>query len=117
MNFREALDTAKLVIMTGEVPLLIGESGIGKTSLVMEIAKELDYEIVTIDANLLKEGEIGGLPIVADMEVKNGNNISKRKITTYAIHNKLIEVDLAIEKERNVLIFAPYFCCCCGFCF
>ena len=46
MNFREALDTAKLVIMTGEVPLLIGESGIGKTSLVMEIAKELDYEIV-----------------------------------------------------------------------
>ena len=105
MNFREALDTAKLVIMTGEVPLLIGESGIGKTSLVMEIAKELDYEIVTIDANLLKEGEIGGLPIVADMEVKNGNNISKRKITTYAIHNKLIEVDLAIEKERNVLLF------------
>ena len=34
--------------MTGEVPLLIGESGIGKTSLVMEIAKELDYTTMNI---------------------------------------------------------------------
>ena len=105
MNFREALDTAKLVIMTGEVPLLIGGSGIGKTSLVMEIAKELDYEIVTIDANLLKEGEIGGLPIVSDIEVKNGNSINKKKVTTYAIHNKLVEVDLAINENKNVLLF------------
>lgn len=105
LNFKEALDTAKLVIMTGEVPLLIGESGIGKTSLVREVAKKLDYEMITIDANLLKEGEIGGLPIVSDIEIKDESNVKKRKITTYAIHNKLIEVDLQIEKNRNVLLF------------
>lgn len=105
MNFKEALDTAKLVIMIGEVPLLIGESGIGKTSLVREIARKLDYEMITIDANLLKEGEIGGLPVVSDIEVKDGNNISKRKITTYAIHNKLVEIDSAVEENRSVLLF------------
>lgn len=105
MNFKEALDTAKLVIMTGEVPLLIGESGIGKTSLAREIARKLDYEMITIDANLLKEGEIGGLPVVSDIEVRDGNNINKRKVTTYAIHNKLLEIDSAVEKNRSVLLF------------
>lgn len=105
MNFKEALNTAKLVIMTKEVPLLIGESGIGKTSLVREISKNLDCKMVTIDANLLKEGEIGGLPVVSDIDVSGREGIKKRKITTYAIHNKLVEVDDAVKNNKKVLLF------------
>ena len=33
MNFKDTLISAELVLETGEVPLIIGESGIGKTAL------------------------------------------------------------------------------------
>ena len=39
--------------------MLVGETGIGKTSLATRVAESHDWELVTIDGNLLKEGEIG----------------------------------------------------------
>lgn len=64
MNFIETLKSVDLVLATGEVPLVVGESGIGKTALAKQLAKENNYSLVVIDGNLLKEGEIGGLPTV-----------------------------------------------------
>ena len=49
MDFKEALSTVNLVLMTGEVHLLIGESGIGKTSLAKELSIINNYHLVTID--------------------------------------------------------------------
>lgn len=93
MKFTEVLDTIKLVIESREVPLVIGESGIGKTALAHRVAKEYNYHLVTIDANLLKEGEIGGLPTVI-----NG-------FTVYATHHKLSEISEAVKKGEEVLLF------------
>ena len=62
MNFIDTLKSVNLVLATGEVPLVVGESGIGKTALAKEIAKENNWSLIVIDGNLLKEGEIGGLP-------------------------------------------------------
>ena len=95
MNFTEAMNTIELVTMTDDVPLIIGESGIGKTSMVRQIAKNNNLAIVNIDANLLKEGEIGGLPFV-----NNGR-------TEYATHYKLTEVSSLLEDTRydGVILF------------
>ncbi|MFR5169655.1 MAG: AAA family ATPase [Clostridium paraputrificum] len=93
MKFTEVLDTIKLVIESREVPLVIGESGIGETALAHRVAKEYNYHLVTIDANLLKEGEIGGLPTVI-----NG-------FTVYATHHKLAEISEAVKKGEEVLLF------------
>lgn len=95
MKFSEAINTVELVIESGSVPLIIGEAGIGKTSLVKRICNEKNYYLVNIDANLLKEGEIGGLPIV-----DNGR-------TRYATHYKLIEIDKAIADSNydGVMLF------------
>lgn len=93
MKFTEVLDTVNLIIECGDVPLIIGESGIGKTALAHEVAKKNDYKLVTIDANLLKEGEIGGLPTVIKGE------------TIYATHHKLVEIKNAVLNNNDVLLF------------
>lgn len=95
MNYSECLNAVDLILESNEVPLIIGESGIGKTALVKWIAKEKSYYLVTIDANLLKEGEIGGLPVVDN------------KITVYATHHKLVEIDRVLKQnnEKKVILF------------
>ena len=89
MKYSEILNTVNLIIEVGDVPLIIGESGIGKTALVKDLARINGYETVTIDANLLKEGEIGGLPIVRDGK------------TIYATHYKLIDLNRKASKNNG----------------
>ena len=94
MKFTEVLETVNLIIESKEVPLIIGESGIGKTALAHKLAEKNNYYLVTIDANLLKEGEIGGLPVVREGR------------TIYATHYKLVEIQEAIKREdKEVLLF------------
>lgn len=106
MNFIETLRSVELVLATGEVPLVVGESGIGKTALAKKIAKENEWSLVVIDGNLLKEGEIGGLPTIESYRAidSNGNQVEK-KMTVYAVHNKLKEIDEQIASGKKVLLF------------
>ncbi|ADL53962.1 ATP-binding protein [Clostridium cellulovorans] len=106
MNFIDTLKSVDLVLATGEVPLIVGESGIGKTALAKEIAKKNNWSLIIIDGNLLKEGEIGGLPTIDSYITinSNGDKIEK-KSTVYAIHNKLRQIDEEISKEKTVLLF------------
>jgi ABC-type oligopeptide transport system ATPase subunit len=106
MNFKDTLQSAELVIETDEVPIIVGESGIGKTALARELAKKKGWSLVIIDGNLLKEGEIGGLPTVEDHSFKDakGRAIIKKN-TVYAVHTKLQEIDNLINKGEEVFLF------------
>ena len=97
MNFIDTLKSVNLVLATGEVPLIVGESGIGKTALAKKIAKENNWSLIVIDGNLLKEGEIGGLPTI--------ETYVEQKTTVYAVHHKLREIDEEISKGKTVLLF------------
>ena len=106
MNFTDTLKSVDLVLSAGEVPLIVGESGIGKTDLAREIAEEKNWSLIVIDGNLLKEGEIGGLPIVeAYAGVNYKGDKAEKKTTVYAVHNKLREIDEEISKGKAVLLF------------
>lgn len=106
MNFIDTLKSVDLVLSTGEVPLIIGESGIGKTALAKEIAQNHNWSLIVINGNLLKEGEIGGLPTI---ESYTGFNYKQDKVekktTVYAVHHKLREIDDEISKGKTVLLF------------
>ena len=54
MNFIDTLRSVELVLATEEVPLVVGESGIGKTALAKRLAKENNLSLIVIDGNLLK---------------------------------------------------------------
>lgn len=59
LTYEQTLKCVLLTLNSERVPLIMGERGIGKTSLVWDVAEILNANLVTIDANLLKEGEIG----------------------------------------------------------
>jgi hypothetical protein len=106
MNFIDTLKSVELVLATGEVPLIVGESGIGKTALAKDIARENNWSLIVIDGNLLKEGEIGGLPTIEVYAAVNAmEEMVEKKTTVYAIHNKLREIDEEISKGKTVLLF------------
>ena len=106
MNFIDTLRSVELVLATDEVPLVVGESGIGKTSLAKKLAKENKWRLIVIDGNLLKEGEIGGLPTVESYIAMNSNGDKfEKKTTIYAVHTKLREIDEEIAKGNKVLLF------------
>ncbi|MBU3113792.1 ATP-binding protein [Clostridium lacusfryxellense] len=106
MNFKDTMQSVDLVIQTNEVPLVVGESGIGKTALAKALANIKGWSLVIIDGNLLKEGEIGGLPTVEDYSFKDGSgNVVRGKSTIYAVHTKLQEIDSLIASGKEVFLF------------
>lgn len=106
MNFIDTLKSVDLVLATKEVPLIVGQSGIGKTALAKKLAKENNWSLIVIDGNLLKEGEIGGLPTIESyVEVNSNGKELKKKSTVYAVHNRLREIDEEIAKGNTVLLF------------
>lgn len=106
MKFNDVLNSVSLILESGGVPLLVGESGIGKTALIKELSEKEGYYCITIEGNLLKEGEIGGLPVVEEYNYNIDGKDIKRKRTVYAIHTKLQEIDFALmEGQRGVLLF------------
>lgn len=94
MNFTETYHALELTLAAGAVPLIIGESGVGKTALIRRYCQEKDLHLINIDANLLKEGEIGGLPTV------------EKGRTFYATHHKLARIDeLLSQGQKGCLLF------------
>ena len=98
MKFNEALMCVELVIESDAVPLLIGESGIGKTALINKLGKKNNFYVINIDGNMLKEGEIGGLPTVEDYVTQIDGQAVKQKRTVYAVHTKLQEIERVLSK-------------------
>ncbi|EGO63859.1 ATP-binding protein [Acetonema longum] len=105
MNFIDTLKSVDLVLATGEVPLIVGETGVGKTALAKQIAQENHWSFIVIDGNLLKEGEIGGLPTIESYTgVNRPGDRPEKKTTVYAVHHKLREIDEATAAGKTVLL-------------
>ncbi|MBU3179655.1 ATP-binding protein [Clostridium psychrophilum] len=106
MNFKDTVQSVELVIETDEVPLIVGESGIGKTALAKTLAKQKGWSLVIIDGNLLKEGEIGGLPTIEDYSYIDSSGKEEHvKNTVYAVHTKLQEINRLINDGKEVFLF------------
>lgn len=77
MYFKEAMETIKAVMSSNDVPVVVGEAGIGKTAMMQKIANDNNMKLFTIDCTTLKEGEAAGLPYVDGVV---NNNVLKNKI-------------------------------------
>ncbi len=98
MNYQETVKAVSFVLAGGDVPLVVGDSGVGKTTLARDVAQNNHWDYIGIDANLLKEGEIGGLPTV---QLRSDG----KSVTVYAVHHKLQAVEQACRRGGTVLLF------------
>lgn len=100
MKFNEVKESVILAIAARKTPVVVGERGLGKTQMMREIAKIMNMKFINIDCNLLKEGEIGGLPIPTKLE--NGTIV-----TTYAVHSKIKQILewVAADPECKIMLF------------
>ncbi len=62
MKLSEAKKLAKKIMSVGEIPLLVGHFGVGKTDLVREIAEESGRELVILILSQMEPGDLIGLP-------------------------------------------------------
>ena len=132
LNYENAKKAVMLTMLGSKyrVPMLIGERGVGKTAMMEDIAKEMNANLITIDANVLKEGEVGGLPhiyssknfalstqaiisglsrLVNSYEKKEYDSFNECLIAglkKYAIEEKKIQEGIDKEDE-NIVLYAP----------
>lgn len=125
LNFKNTLSWAKTMMEADIVPLIFGHTGVGKTSLVQEIYP--DAPVVVILASLLKEGEIGGMPITRKVGITNflaklaANNprlerVMKKRvvreegkttlfINDYTVHGTILRCLQLCARHETVILF------------
>jgi len=113
MKFSDVVTNAAIDCMAGIVPCIIGHAGVGKSQLPKAIRKfwieknnekasgdekleEDDIDIVILFGSLIKEGELGGIP-VTDI-VKDEETGKRKAINTYTTHVKMERI---LENHRN----------------
>jgi len=62
VTVKEAKFLCKKIMQAGEVPLLVGHFGVGKTDIARQIAAENDKKIVIIVLSQMEPGDLIGLP-------------------------------------------------------
>ncbi len=62
MRVEEAKYLARKIMEAGEVPLLVGHFGVGKTDLVREIARETGRKLIILVLSQMEPGDLIGLP-------------------------------------------------------
>ncbi|MCX7813855.1 MAG: MoxR family ATPase, partial [Pseudothermotoga sp.] len=63
MNIADALAAVKFVMECGEVPMLVGEAGVGKTQLIEEIGAQTGRHVIKLMLSQMEPGDLIGLPV------------------------------------------------------
>ena len=104
MKYSELVDQVFATSVAGVVPYVEGHAGVGKSQLSRNVADRyreegFTVEIVTLFGALLKEGELGGIPVPRRDE-KSG-----RMINDYTTHVKMQRILDNDDKGINTILF------------
>ncbi|HQC16016.1 MoxR family ATPase, partial [Mesotoga prima] len=62
MKVQDAKHLSKIIMESGEIPLLWGHFGVGKTDLAREIASETGRELIILVISQMEPGDLIGMP-------------------------------------------------------
>lgn len=63
MRISEVKELLKAIWNSGEVVALVGHAGVGKTTIVKEVAQELGYKVNVVILSQLEPGDLMGVPV------------------------------------------------------
>lgn len=98
MKFNEdTTELTKLMIRTNAVPLLIGDAGIGKSSLIEDIAKQMGTKLFVVPCNLLADkGDLTAPKLITD-----NNNVTSQQ---FFPHHQISEAIRYAEENPDLLV-------------
>ena len=98
MKFNEdTTELTKLMIRTNAVPLLIGDAGIGKSSLIEDIAKQMGTKLFVVPCNLLADkGDLTAPKLITD-----NNNVTSQQ---FFPHHQISEAIRFAEENSDLLV-------------
>jgi len=105
MKYSELVPQVFVTSVAGVVPYIEGHAGVGKSQMVRDIAalyREKGFSevpIVTLFGALLKEGELGGIP------VPRRDENSKKMINDYTTHVKMQQIMDNDKRGVNTILF------------
>jgi hypothetical protein len=70
VNIEEAVAAMQVAAKINKPVLLLGDPGIGKTSIVSDVAKENGLKLVTLLGSLIEPTDVGGIPFCVDGSVQ-----------------------------------------------
>jgi len=70
LTVQEAKRLAKKIMMAGEIPLLVGHFGVGKTDIAREIAAEHGRKLIILVLSQMEPGDLIGLPVRDETKTK-----------------------------------------------
>lgn len=103
-NLIKAID---ITVQSGSVPMVMGHSGIGKSSIakiyadLIQERENKDVVYVELFGSVLKEGELTGMPI----NVTKNYSGEELNVTTYTIHTAIRKLWEANEAGKIPLLF------------
>jgi MoxR-like ATPase len=111
LNVKEVKDFVNYIIdnnsylqENGKVPVaveIIGEAGIGKTSSIMQIAKERDLHLVKLNLAQIEElGDLVGFPLRQFELCKTKTNSSVKPAVKQVVSKEVIEIEKKVTKKQ-----------------
>lgn len=75
LTYQQLLVAVPLILRAGNVPSIVGEAGLGKSSLVEEVAKKMDAKLYTTVVSLSEKGDLAipVPPLTSDFFVETKN--------------------------------------------
>ncbi|WP_251545861.1 ATP-binding protein [Limosilactobacillus caecicola] len=112
LNYQAMKQAVKTVIKAGNVPNLVGEAGIGKSTLVSEVAEELGAKLFTTVVSLVEKGDLAiPVPPLRDEAFIKTTQYGELANVQYGYSETLIQIIQQAEShpEQPIIWFLDEF--------
>lgn len=100
LSFNELLTAVPLVLRAGNVPSIVGEAGIGKSTLVARIAEQMQAQLFTTVVSLSEKGDLAiPVPPLTESAFVQTNQYGELADVKYGYTHTLIEIIQAAEQH------------------
>lgn len=102
LSYQDLLTAIPLIIKAGNVPTIVGEAGIGKSALVVDVAQAMQARLFTTTVSLSEKGDLAiPIPPLTDKAFVQTTRYGELADVKFGYTHTLIEIIHAAETHPN----------------